>query len=489
MSFDLSSLLKDVSNLDTGREQIEYIPLELIKEDPNNFYLLSGVEDLAANISLCGLQQPIRVRKHPTEEGKYMIVSGHRRRAAVSLLAQEDPARWQEVPCIIEQDEVSPALQQLRLIYANSNTRTMTSAEQGEQVEQVTKLLYQLKEEGYDFPGRMRDHVAEAVNISKTKLARLKVIREKLAGCWKPAYRSEVIKEATAYALAQLPKDWQELIYKVHKDKPHFVYQSTVENAASRMERVSGMECTHGCIQGCMNLPAMLERNIKETYNYCTGCCFDCGNLRTCKSSCSMAALKKKELRDVEKAANQAAVAANEKRNKPQVEFIRGIYARIGELRAEHGISVEELYRAQDRYYVDADDEKQTALENGTRKITADTSLPFGYSFFACDAQKICNVADALHCSIDYLFGKSENVSNSGTGWQHGEPTEIGFYAVVSLYDDSSNPDLHKMMWTGYGWKCGNYEYDPDVDGKILGWLPMPEVSNESYICAMMEDV
>ena len=40
--FDLASVLSDVSKLDTGnpngREQIEYIPLELIDPDPNNFY-------------------------------------------------------------------------------------------------------------------------------------------------------------------------------------------------------------------------------------------------------------------------------------------------------------------------------------------------------------------------------------------------------------------------------------------------------------------
>ena len=175
MAVNLGELLKDVPKFDTGREQIEYIRLDLIDEDPNNFYQLSGIDELAANIELCGLQQPIRVRPIP-ESDRYMIVSGHRRRKAVEMLAQDDPERWAEVPCIIEQDAASPALQQLRLIYANANTRKMTPAEVSAQAEQVEKLLYQLKEEGYEFPGRMRDHVAEAVGASKSKLARLKEI-------------------------------------------------------------------------------------------------------------------------------------------------------------------------------------------------------------------------------------------------------------------------------------------------------------------------
>ena len=57
MAFNLGDALRGVSELGTGREQIEYIRLELIDEDPNNFYNLSGIDELAANIELCGLQR------------------------------------------------------------------------------------------------------------------------------------------------------------------------------------------------------------------------------------------------------------------------------------------------------------------------------------------------------------------------------------------------------------------------------------------------
>ena len=131
MAFNLADALKGVPYQGTGREQIEYIPLHQIDEDPNNFYELSGLADLAANISFCGLQQPIRVRQK--EGGRYIIVSGHRRKAAVEMLFDDDPERWKEVSCIVERDVVSPALQQLRLIYANANTRKMSPAEIGQQ--------------------------------------------------------------------------------------------------------------------------------------------------------------------------------------------------------------------------------------------------------------------------------------------------------------------------------------------------------------------
>ena len=115
MSFDLGAMLADVSKSDT-REQIEYIPLADLESDPNNFYQLSHLDELADNIATCGLQQPLRVRPDPDRNGKYIIVSGHRRRAAVGILAKENMEKWMEVPCIVERDSVSPALQQLRLM-------------------------------------------------------------------------------------------------------------------------------------------------------------------------------------------------------------------------------------------------------------------------------------------------------------------------------------------------------------------------------------
>lgn len=67
MAFDLASVLKNVSTLDTAsKEAIEYIPLEQIDPDPLNFYSLTELDALAESIELLGLQQPIRVRSGET---------------------------------------------------------------------------------------------------------------------------------------------------------------------------------------------------------------------------------------------------------------------------------------------------------------------------------------------------------------------------------------------------------------------------------------
>lgn len=201
-----------VSNLDTGgREQIEYIPRTALVADDKNFYSLDGIDELAASIELIGVQQPLRVRPIEGENGLYRIVSGHRRRAALDKLALDGNRDFESVPCIVERDNVSPAMQELRLIYANSDTRRMKDADLAKQAERVTELLYQLKEEGVEFPGRMRDHVAEACKTSKTKLATLQAARKHLIPLLREMWEDGRLNTSQAMALYQAAPDVQHM--------------------------------------------------------------------------------------------------------------------------------------------------------------------------------------------------------------------------------------------------------------------------------------
>ena len=209
MAFDITSVLRTVSGPDTGADQIVYIDLDLLDPDPNNFYTIDGLDELAGNIELIGLQQPLRVR--PGEDGHYVIVSGHRRRAACMMIRDGGSDQFARgVPCIVEYGEASEAMRELRLIYANASTRIMSPAEISKQAERVETLLYQLKEQGVEFPGRMRDHVAEACKVSKTKLARLHAIRGKLDPFFLSCFDRGDLNEEAAYQLSRLPKDIQE---------------------------------------------------------------------------------------------------------------------------------------------------------------------------------------------------------------------------------------------------------------------------------------
>lgn len=313
--FNLADALKDVSKLDTdtgaGREQIEYIDIALIDSDPGNFYKLTQLDELTANIEVVGLQQPLRVRASEQDPQRVVIVSGHRRRAALAKLVKEGREDLRMVPCIRERITGSAALQELRLIYANSDTRVISSAELAKQAERVEMLLYQLKEEGFEFPGRMRDHVAQACKISAPKLARLKVIQKQLVPEYMALFEKDKLPEQTAYALARLPADFQKRMFSALSGAAPC--GDVAEKVLKKYEEGWRWEPQLTCPDGkvCKRGDVFLRRDCEASSwtGFCGGktCCLKCDKAKQsyspCERMCSKAKAQRKEANDKEKEA------------------------------------------------------------------------------------------------------------------------------------------------------------------------------------------
>lgn len=426
--FNLAAALAGVSKLDTsgGREQIEYISLDRIDSDPNNFYELSSLDELAANIELLGLQQPLRVRQNPDAADRVILVSGHRRRAALQKLVDEGRTDFREVPCIRDRVTGSAALQELRLIYANSDTRVLTSAELSRQAERVEQLLYQLKEEGMEFPGRMRDHVAEACKVSKSKLARLKVIRENLIPEFAKHYKANKLKETSAYTLAQQPAHLQKLVWK-YSDTKHLESLSEwqISNMLGKIKPVLERTCRRKAGgPPCEHQSVLLAKIFEDSYSYkpCDRmCCDKCEKLVSCKSACPLLAEKVKKLRTDRAAQNKQEKLARQERDRPGVEAISAFWEREAAARAKAGKSVKALFKATGAYYSE-ENEKLWLEREALQKIRRDDALPFGmYGLSLSDARKLVATADFLGVTTDYLLGRTqapsgvEDVSNLDT--------------------------------------------------------------------------
>lgn len=205
MPFDVSSIfaqqVQAVSKSDTGRELMQVDIDDLVSNDAN-FYAVdeAKLEDLKNSIALSGIMDPPTVTR--TEDGKYRLISGHRRTAAVRALVAEGREDLRKVPVFVRSPK-SAAMEELELIMANSTARVLTSAEISQAAQRVERLLYDLKEQGVEFPGRMRDHVAEACNVSKTKLANLHMIEENLISDFKSKWALGKLPDATALELAR----------------------------------------------------------------------------------------------------------------------------------------------------------------------------------------------------------------------------------------------------------------------------------------------
>lgn len=473
MAFNLGDALKNVSNLDTGRKQIVYLPLSSLDADKGNFYELTDLDALADNISLAGLQQPILVRAGE-EAGRYTIVSGHRRTAACRKLAEDDPEKWAEVPCIIETGHVSPALQQLRLIYANANTRQRTSAEISEEAKQVEELLYKLKEEGYEFPGRMRDHVAEAVGASKSKLARLKVIRDNLIPDWAGLWQENKIGESQAYELARLPEEQQQYLFAWTPEKQRGTLgQYGVTLRADALDALPDLSCGLTGTGKCDNLERMrmciVRGNSWETK--CTGCCKGCYHRVNCKYVCPRIApdikAEQKKIREAQKAREKAQEDAATKR----ALQCRGLWERFEAAREAAGIEYKDLVKDLDLYRMDTVRDAYLASPEGGAGIT---QQPYGYGGVE-NFENLIAVADALGVSTDALLGRDVPEKTGAAGiWHSGDPATVGDYIVVYAYDHDGSLQTENMWWNGHGWICWRMPLPEECI--IYCWTEKPDV-------------
>lgn len=441
-NFDLASVLKDAgAQMGTGREQIEYISIDKIDADANNFYAMSGISALMANIELIGLQQPIRVRPNPDAPGRYIVVSGHRRLTAFRQLRDDKDggARWATIPAIVEACADSADLQELRLIYANADTRKISDFELRKQAERVEELLYKLKEQGVEFPGRMRDHVAEACKISKSKLGRLKQIKDGLAPDISRAYyETGTLNEAAALELAKLPEDVQREIIEHKKKNADRVLDASSLSPESRDKlTVGGINATYVSNMGedilrlrefncpacagatCINKTGILDKiysNGYRQYAYCgqgaRRCCYKCPDLATCGKSCLRMKAKKDKLRAEKKAAKAEAEAAVNARAATKFERTKDLWQRMNAACTAAGVDYSKL----------CDDvgiwgmttvAKQMFAGGGDASIV-NTPTPYSYSCSLDAVDKLTKIADMLDVSLDYLLGRTDEMRMGG---------------------------------------------------------------------------
>lgn len=496
--FDLGAYLKQaVPDSGTMPRQIETIDIGLIDSDERNFYELSGVEALAANIQLCGLQQPLLVRPSPADPNRVVIVSGHRRRAALELLAKDDP-KWRQVEVIRETAPGSEALQELKLIFANNDTRRMTSAELANQVAKVEQLLYQLKEdEGMEFPGRMRDHVAEICKVNKTKLSNLKVIREKLIPEAKKAWEKNDFSEDTALTLARLPEDVQRKVCEAYREYRKKGYGSAsltyfsageAKGMADRLDTLSKLKCPEG--DECSNRDNKWQTDVGRPYYYGSchkQCCAKCDKLVSCKYACPKLTEQIKRLKADRKAEQAREKALKEEKERPDRELQDLLWSRFAQARRDAGVSLEKLYEKWDVKYPATyfrDFEKYERGKGLRLGVSPETPL-LPYGGYLSHAKYLICLADTLDVSLDYLLGRTPcpnpeqvvfgvDLAESKPRWRTDDPPEGA--RVLGKFDvgEGLRPTLSVVYFhDGLYWLDKNWSLDYDLP--LLGWSPIPE--------------
>ena len=494
--FDLGELTRalagDVPESGTeGREQIEYIDIGLIDSDPGNFYELRDIPDLAGDIETVGLQQPLLVR--PGEDGHVVLISGHRRRAALQLLVDEGKERFRQVPCI-RKTGGNALVYEMQLIFANAHTRVLTNAEIGKQAARLEEIFYQLKEQGYEFPGRMIDHVAEACNIKRAKLGRLKKIEAHLAPCYKTLWDAGDLPEDTADALAGLPQAVQERIKRGCPKKTPTA--SNIREIGAKMKTgfcydVIGLKCPDGGV--CTQRDKFLKHNLTcYGWERCSGgkCCIECsagGAHRVDGSACGAAC--------AEMCAKARAIYEKAKAKQKDSEEREATKARSKAVQKAMADAAR-IVRAADAAGLDDDTKLESAYSSlakvGVLRKILQGDIPEDMSNYALGeiipyrTKDLTDMAQTLHCSTDYLLGLTDQLRPAAAepgrmalaAWMPGGLTPPEPCEVVADVDAGEGVKMRRLLyWDGTAFRFK--KSGVDIGALVTRWLRLPEVEKE----------
>lgn len=282
----LGGQLAKVSDSDTP---VKLIPLNKITRNTLNFYPAlddDAMDALVDSIKANGLLEPLTV---VPQDDFYRLISGHNRFSALLRLQAQAGAVGgynQEVLC-----RVLPPMtpeQELTAVIEANRQRIKSDALLAEEAKRLTEAYTKRREAGENLPGRIRDRVAEAMQISKTKLANLNAIRNgiKVPGIMAKWERDE-IPEAAALEIARLPVEAQYRLLDWVIDGNHSYSMRDVKKFA-----VMWGGCRKECPESsgfCTNAEAIYNQDYHGGEWSGAGCCMKCLARDTCQAACGFA--------------------------------------------------------------------------------------------------------------------------------------------------------------------------------------------------------
>ena len=424
----------------------------------------------------------------------YRLISGHRRTAAVRALVAEGREDLRKVPVFVRSPK-SAAMEELELIMANSTARVLTSAEISQAAQRVERLLYDLKEQGVEFPGRMRDHVAEACNVSKTKLANLHMIEENLIQDFKAQWAAGKLPDATALELARCEIALQMRLRDAFARTKEFPTSAGIEQVRGLAK--SGAKWRPSMLLHCPDRKLCPSSRDDATLrhdvlggcygNPCKGetCCMDCrsGAKSEPWCACDQMCARAKQYRTDKN-------AAEKQKEKLQKENKQRVFQAAAQQYAQR------IVRA-----IDAADlaDSTILIINDTVGMTTAADIrnfavgEFGAKslwnneFLLPSSRAIPTLCAELHCSADYLLGLTDDllpVSKSDTAllpegafrmaWRTDRDFPDGPVLLLISENGSLSYETDDVQDGNLSW------FDEPNDGEILRWLQLPGEGGEA---------
>lgn len=233
-SFD-TAILKDIKSVagDSFADNIKMLPVDQLHDNPENFYDLSDLDTLVEDIDRQGLKTPLYVV--PDDDG-YIVISGHRRKAAVQQLIDNGKYGTDKLPCYIGVKK-GEAETMLDLIMLNATSRVISDSETVKQCEKLEEAFKQLEADGKKVQGRMRDKIAAALNVSPAQVGKVENIRHNAIDEVKAAVNEGKMSISTANEVAKLEPEKQKDL--IEKKKPEEITHKEIKKSVEAAQKTS----------------------------------------------------------------------------------------------------------------------------------------------------------------------------------------------------------------------------------------------------------
>ena len=200
-----------------ARFRTKDISIKKLYCNERNFYTMPDIEELAQQILAVGMMENLTVMHAPCEAGEYRIIAGERRWRALTLLSERGHEEFEIATCQIR----TPAEgheETVQLIIANAY-RSKTVMDILEEEKRLKESLQYMKENGLTLQGykldsgRLRDVIADIMNLRRTKVAQIEAINKNLIPEVLQELREGRLTFSAAYEISGMPEDaqWQML--------------------------------------------------------------------------------------------------------------------------------------------------------------------------------------------------------------------------------------------------------------------------------------
>ena len=215
-----SAIATDIQtvNADSYIDSLKMIDIDDIEPNRNNFYEISEIESLADDIERQGLMNALVVSE---DDGRYELISGHRRLAALKSLIADGRRRSGKVPCFIKGAKPNNETE-LDLIMLNATQRKYSDADTMREYEELTRIFKELEAAGKPVKGRIRDRIADALNVSPAQVGKLDNIKHNAIPDVEQAVKSGDMSISTANEVAKLAPEKQQ---KIISEKPKITHK------------------------------------------------------------------------------------------------------------------------------------------------------------------------------------------------------------------------------------------------------------------------